>query len=64
MQSVQQAGTGRKSETPTVANDVSRHVSEDGPALPIFVQYDHVKVRTLIFSAKPSSRSTHLVRFR
>lgn len=43
VQSVQQAGAGRKSGAPTVANDVSRHVSGDGPPLPFFVQYDHVK---------------------
>jgi hypothetical protein len=51
VQSVQQAGTGRKSQTPAVANDLSRHVSGDGPPLPFFVQYDHVKVRAPIFSA-------------
>ena len=45
VQSVQQAGTGRKSTTTAVANDLSRHVSGDGPPLPFFVQYDHVKVR-------------------
>jgi Zn-dependent M16 (insulinase) family peptidase len=43
VQSVQQAGTGRKSVTPTLANDVDHHVSGDGPPLPFFVQYDHVK---------------------
>ncbi|KAF8507185.1 Metalloenzyme, LuxS/M16 peptidase-like protein [Russula emetica] len=43
VQSVQQAGAGRKSGAPTVANDISRHVSGDGPPLPFFVQYDHVK---------------------
>lgn len=43
VQSVQQAGAGRKNEVPTVANDISRHVSGDGPPLPFFVQYDHVK---------------------
>ena len=48
VQSVQQAGAGRKSGGATVANDISRHVSGDGPPLPFFVQYDHVKVRTLI----------------
>ena len=44
VQSVQQAGTGRESVTPTLPNDVSHHVSGDGPPLPFFVQYDHVKV--------------------
>ena len=47
VQSVQQAGAGRKSGPPSVANDINRHVSGDGPPLPFFVQYDHVKVRTL-----------------
>ncbi len=64
MQSVQQAGTGRKSGTPTVANDISRHVSGDGQPLPFFVQYDHVKVCTLIIYADPSSNFAHPVRFR
>ena len=64
VQSVQQAGAGRKSGAPTVANDISRHVSGDGPPLPFFVQYDHVKVRTRIFSARPSSKFAHPVRFR
>jgi hypothetical protein len=49
VQSVQEAGAGRKSGVPTIANETSRHVNGDGPPLPFFVQYDHVKVRTLIF---------------
>ena len=44
VQSVQQAGTGRKGRA-GVENDVSRHVNGDGSSLPFFVQYDHVKVR-------------------
>jgi hypothetical protein len=44
VQSVQQAGTGRKGRA-GVENDVSRHVNADGLSLPFFVQYDHVKVR-------------------
>jgi hypothetical protein len=44
VQSVQQAGTGRKGRA-GVENDVSRHVNADGSSLPFFVQYDHVKVR-------------------
>ncbi len=56
VQSVQQAGAGRKSEAPTVANDISRHVSGDGPPLSFFVQYDHVKVRALIIHAEPKLR--------
>ena len=44
VQSVQQAGNGRKSRA-GVENDVSRHVNADGTSLPFFVQYDHVKVR-------------------
>ena len=64
VQSVQQAGTGRKSQTPAVANDLSRHVSGDGPPLPFFVQYDHVKVRAPIISAEPYSKFTCTVRFR
>ncbi|KAH8988959.1 Metalloenzyme, LuxS/M16 peptidase-like protein [Lactarius akahatsu] len=43
VQSVQQAGTGRKGRAPSVENDVSRHVNADGVPLPFFVQYDHVK---------------------
>ncbi|KAH9082169.1 Metalloenzyme, LuxS/M16 peptidase-like protein [Lactarius deliciosus] len=43
VQSVQQAGIGRKGRAPTVENDVSRHVNADGAPLPFFVQYDHVK---------------------
>lgn len=42
VQSVQQAGTGRKGRA-GVENDVSRHVNADGLSLPFFVQYDHVK---------------------
>jgi len=42
VQSIQQAGTGRRSRA-GVENDVSRHVNADGPPLPFFVQYDHVK---------------------
>ncbi|KAF8271486.1 Metalloenzyme, LuxS/M16 peptidase-like protein [Lactarius quietus] len=42
VQSVQQAGTGRRGRA-GVENDVSRHVNADGPPLPFFVQYDHVK---------------------
>jgi hypothetical protein len=46
VQSVQQAGTGRKGRAAaSVQNDVSRHVNADGASLPFFVQYDHVKVR-------------------
>ncbi len=56
VQSVQQAGAGRKSKAPTVANDISRHVSGDGPPLSFFVQYDHVKVRALIIHAEPKLR--------
>jgi hypothetical protein len=52
VQSVQQAGAGRKSEAPTVANDISRHVNGDGPPLSFFVQYDHVKVCALIIHAE------------
>ncbi|KAI9460971.1 Metalloenzyme, LuxS/M16 peptidase-like protein [Lactarius psammicola] len=43
VQSVQQAGTGRKGRAPNVENDLSRHVNADGASLPFFVQYDHVK---------------------
>ncbi|KAI9445287.1 Metalloenzyme, LuxS/M16 peptidase-like protein [Lactarius indigo] len=43
VQSVQQAGTGRKGRAGSVENDVSRHVNADGAPLPFFVQYDHVK---------------------
>lgn len=51
VQSVQQVGTGRQSRTPTVENDVGRHVSIDGPPPSFFVQYDHVKVRAPILFA-------------
>jgi Zn-dependent M16 (insulinase) family peptidase len=44
VQSVQQAGIGRRDGTPGVENDVSRHVNADGSPLPFFVQYDHVTV--------------------
>jgi regulator of protease activity HflC (stomatin/prohibitin superfamily) len=64
VQSVQQAGTGRKSGTPTAANDLSHHVNGDGLPLPFFVQYDHVKVRAVIISAEPSSEFAYPVRFR
>jgi Zn-dependent M16 (insulinase) family peptidase len=64
VQSVQQAGTGRQTRTPTVANDVSRHVSVDGPTPAFFVQYDHVKVRFIANSTETSLNSTYLVRFR
>jgi Zn-dependent M16 (insulinase) family peptidase len=37
VQSVQQAGTGRPSRTPAVENEVSQHVSADGPPPPFFV---------------------------
>jgi len=56
VQSVQQAGVGRKGGATTVANDISRHVSGDGPPLSFFVQYDHVKVRALIIHAEPKLR--------
>jgi Zn-dependent M16 (insulinase) family peptidase len=47
VQSIQQAGIGRQSRTPSVENDVSRHVNADGSPLPFFIQYDHVKVLSL-----------------
>jgi hypothetical protein len=47
VQSVQQAGTGRQSRTFTVENEVSRHVTMDGPPPAFFVQYDHVKVHSI-----------------
>jgi Zn-dependent M16 (insulinase) family peptidase len=47
VQSVQQAGTGRQSRTSTVENEVSRHVTMDGPPPAFFVQYDHVKVHSI-----------------
>jgi Zn-dependent M16 (insulinase) family peptidase len=62
VQSAQQVGTGRQSRTPAVENDVSHHVSVDGPPLPFFVQYNHVKVRVLISSAIPSPKLMYLVR--
>ncbi|KAI0304973.1 Metalloenzyme, LuxS/M16 peptidase-like protein [Russula brevipes] len=43
VQSAQQVGTGRQSRTPAMENDVNHHVSVDGPPLPFFVQYNHVK---------------------
>jgi hypothetical protein len=50
VQSIQQAGIGRQSRTPSVENDVSRHVNSDGSPLPFFVQYDHVKVLSVLSS--------------
>lgn len=64
VQSVQQAGTGRPSRTPNVENDVSRHVSADGPPPSFFVQYDHVKVLFIVGSTEASSKFMCLVRFR
>ena len=64
VQSVQQAGIGRKSAMPTETNDISHHVSRDGPPLPFFVEYDHVKVRALMLSAEPCSKFAQPVRFR
>ncbi|KAH9982380.1 Metalloenzyme, LuxS/M16 peptidase-like protein [Lactifluus volemus] len=51
VQSIQQAGIGRQSRTPSVENDVSRHVNTDGSPLPFFVQYDHVKSKFVSVSA-------------
>ncbi len=64
VQSVQQAGTGRRSTTSAVENDVSRHVSVDGPPPTFFVQYDHVKVRCIVISTEASSTFRYPVRFR
>ena len=64
VQSVQQAGSGRPSRTPAVENDVSRHVSADGPPPPFFVQYDHVKVLFIVIPTEASSKLMCLVRFR
>lgn len=64
VQSVQQAGTGRPNRTPAVGNDVSKHVSADGPPPPFFVQYDHVKVLFIVTPTKASSKFMCLVGFR
>ncbi|KAH9973401.1 hypothetical protein BJV77DRAFT_1056481, partial [Russula vinacea] len=54
VQSVQQAGTGRKSVTPTLPNDVSHHVSGDGPPLPFFsrIQSEFVSVHAYLSLAR------------
>jgi hypothetical protein len=36
-------------------NDVSRHVSADGPPPAFFVQYDHVKVCLIVILIEASS---------
>jgi hypothetical protein len=64
VQSVQQAGTGRQTRTPTMADDVSRYVNADGPTPAFFIQYDHVKVRSITISTETSSNFTYPVRFR
>ncbi|KAI0068340.1 hypothetical protein BV25DRAFT_1875780 [Artomyces pyxidatus] len=43
VQSNQEPGVGRDSGPTVTENDVHRHVGADGPPLPFFVQYDHVK---------------------
>ncbi len=55
VQSVQQAGTGRKGRAASVENDISRHVNADGASLSFFVQYDHVKVRAFLHSNVPKT---------
>jgi hypothetical protein len=44
VQSVQEQGIGRKQTVPPNQSSLSRHISQDGHALPFFVQYDHVQV--------------------
>lgn len=44
VQSLQQAGTGRKSRSDQTDNDaLLRYVEADGSKLPFFIQYDHVE---------------------
>lgn len=46
VQSVQEAGKGRKSVQPDPqSSPLSSFVEKDGQPLPFFVQYDHVEVR-------------------
>ena len=45
VQSLQEAGAGRKSRTDQTGNAaLARHIESDGSQLPFFVQYDHVQV--------------------
>lgn len=58
VQSVQEPGKGRKVVAPSSGNPLSKHISQDGDALPFFVQYDHVQVSHVVW--KPFS--TNLTR--
>lgn len=44
VQSVQEPGKGRAPAKKTIESELSKHISADGSSLPLFVQYDHVKV--------------------
>ncbi len=47
VQSLQEAGVGRKSRADQTGNaPLARHIEADGSKLPFFVQYDHVQVRS------------------
>ncbi|KAJ7487689.1 Metalloenzyme, LuxS/M16 peptidase-like protein [Mycena galericulata] len=44
VQSLQEPGTGRPAPTVVAKSEaLSQHIQSDGPALPFFVQYDHVE---------------------
>ena len=44
VQSVQEPGKGRAPAKATTESELSKHISADGSSLPLFLQYDHVKV--------------------
>lgn len=45
VKSMQERGKGRSvTSRPSLQSDLQKHIENDGEPLPIFVQYDHVKV--------------------
>jgi len=45
VKSVQELGKGRSvTSRPSLQSDLEKHIENDGEPLPMFVQYDHVKV--------------------
>jgi hypothetical protein len=50
VQSVQERGIGRSHPSTAMSStELSRHIENDGSALPFFVQYDHVEVLIFYF---------------
>ena len=45
VQSVQEPGIGRTHARHVAGSELLKHIESDGPPLPFFVEYEHVKVR-------------------